>query len=137
MQCSRTCLLLFTMCQIRERVPRESDEEFSGWSTFLFQNSLGGICGTMMGVVEQETWCIQIIHFGIADSPRWPPVPFLLSAVMILHLQTLSRVEIILKLFKIFAFTFYSSLSWKVTLIAQTSLFNVLASKLRLKRLKI
>lgn len=122
------------MCQIQERVPCESDEDFLCWGEFLFQNSLGGMSATMMGVAEPGTRRNQIIHFGIAYSPKWPPLPFLLSTVMSLHPQTLSLTGIISKLFKTGASAICSSLSEKVALIARRSFFlRVLATKVRLK----
>lgn len=57
----------------------------------------------MIGGAEQGAHRIQIIHFGIADSPKWPPLPFPLLAVMSLHPQTLSLAGIISKPYKICA----------------------------------
>lgn len=67
---------------------------------FLFQNPLDGLSPAVIGGTEQGARRIRIIHFGIAGSPKWPPLPFPLLSVMSLHPQTLSLREIISKPFK-------------------------------------
>lgn len=118
----------YSECVGYKRAPCESHEDFLSWGRFLFQNSLGGMSTTMIGGAEQGARCIQIIHFGIADSPKWPPLPFPLLTVMSLHPQTLSLAGIISKPFKICAMVIFSPHSGKVALIAQTLFVIMLTS---------
>lgn len=118
----------YSECVRYERAPCESDEDFLSWGGFLFQNSLGGMSTTMIGGAERGARRIQIIHFGIADSPKWPPLPFPLLTVMSLHPQTLSLAGIISKPFKICALVIFSLLSGKVAMIAQTLFLTMLTS---------
>lgn len=118
----------FQICQIQERAPCESVEDFLSWGGFLFQNSLGGMSTTMIGGVEQGASRIQIIHFGTADPPKWPPLPFPLLTVMSLHPQTLSLAGIISEPFQIWALVIFSPLSGKVALMAWTTYWAVFFS---------
>lgn len=72
----------YSDCVGYRRALCESDDGSLSWGRFLFQNSLGGMYPTMIGGAEQGARCIQIIHFGRAESPKWPPLLFPLLTVM-------------------------------------------------------
>ena len=83
--------------------------------------------------VEQGPLCLQIIHCGIANSPKWPPLPFSLLAVISLHPQTLSLARIICKPYKICAGVIFSPLPRKLALIIWAIYLSVLTSNLDYK----
>lgn len=86
----------------------DSHEGSLSWGRFLFQNSLGGMYPTTIGGAEQGARCIQIIHFGRAESPKWPPLLFPRLYCHGLHPQTLSLAGIISKPLNICAVDIFS-----------------------------